>query len=52
MENVDKRFTVPKWILIDQPKITQMPKKKYLSKLSAQAQKFGILFKKGFKGHP
>ena len=27
-------------------------KKKYLSKLSAQAQKFGILFKKGFKGHP
>ena len=26
--------------------------KTYLPKLSAQAQKFGILMKKGFIGHP
>ena len=25
MENIDKGFTVPKWVLINQPKIPQMP---------------------------
>ena len=25
MENMDKGLTVPKWVLIDQPKIPQMP---------------------------
>ena len=45
MENMDKGLTVPKWVLINQPKIPQI----YLPKLSAQAQKFGILMKKGFR---
>ena len=49
MENMDKGLTVPKWVLIN-------PQKKYpkicLPKLSAQAQKFGILMKKGFIGRP
>jgi hypothetical protein len=26
MENMDKGFTVPKWVLINRPKIPQMPK--------------------------
>ena len=48
MENMDmdKEVTVPKWVLIVRPKKTQMPN------LSAQAQKFGILMKKGFIGRP
>ena len=25
MENLDKRLTVPKWVLMNQPKIPQMP---------------------------
>ena len=25
MENMEKRLTVPKWVLINQPKIPQMP---------------------------
>ena len=25
MENMDKQLTVPKWVLINQPKIPQMP---------------------------
>ena len=37
MENMDKELTVPKWVLIVWPKITQM-----LQKMSAQAQKFEI----------
>ena len=49
MENMDKGFTVPKWVLINQPKIPTM-----LQNLSAQivyqAQKFGIFMKKGFIG--
>ena len=34
---MDKGLTVPKWVLIDQSKIPQLPK------LSTQAQKFRIL---------
>ena len=49
MENMDKGLTVPKWVLINQPKIPQMLQN-YLLKLSVQAQKFGILMKKGFIG--
>ena len=41
---MDKGLTVPKWVLIVQPKIPQMPPK-FRSNLSAQAQEFGI-FKK------
>ena len=41
MENMDKGLNVPKWVLIVQPKISQM---------SAQAQKFWISMKKGFIG--
>ena len=43
MENMDKGLTVPKWVLINRLKISQI----YLPKLSAQAQKFGIFMKKG-----
>ena len=41
MENMDKGLTVPKWVLIVQPKIPQMPQN-----LSAQAQKFEIFNEK------
>ena len=47
MEKTDKGFTVPKWVVISGPKIPQMPQN-----LSAQAQKFVILMKKGFMGRP
>ena len=47
MENMDKELTVPKWVLINRPKIPQMPQNLY-PKLSAQAPKFGIVMKKGF----
>ena len=43
MENMEKGLTLPKYLKC--PKI-------YLPKLSAQAQKFGILMKKGFIGRP
>ena len=39
---MDKGLTVPKWVLINQPKIPQMPK--------AQVQKFGISMKKASWG--
>ena len=42
MENMDKGLTVPKWVLINRPKYSKCPKI-HLPKLSAQAQKFGIL---------
>ena len=41
MKNMDKGFTVPKWVMIVRPKIPQMP-----LILSAQTQKFRILMKK------
>ena len=41
------RLTAPKRVLINRPKIPQMPQN-----LSAQAQKFGISMKKGFIGRP
>ena len=44
MENMDKGLTVPKWVLIVPPKISQI--------LYAQAQKFGILMKKVFIWRP
>ena len=47
MENMDKELTVPKWVLINWPKIPQI----YQPKLSAQAQKFVISMKKGFIGN-
>ena len=53
MENRDKGLTVPKLLLIVQPKVPQMPHNCLPKhKLSAQAQKFGILMKKGFIGRP
>ena len=42
MENKDKELTVPKWVLINQPKIPKV----YTPQLSVLAQKFGILMKK------
>jgi hypothetical protein len=47
MGNMNKELTVPKWVLIVQPKIHQMPQN-----LSAQAQNFWISMKKGFFGRP
>jgi hypothetical protein len=47
MENMDKVLTVPKLVLIVQPKISQMPQN-----LSAEAQKFWISMNKGFIGRP
>ena len=41
MKNMDKGLTVQKWVLINRPKILQMPQN-----LSAQAQKFEISIKK------
>ena len=49
MENMNKGLTVPKWMLINWPKYLKGPEI-YLPNLSAQAQKFGILMKKGFIG--
>ena len=49
MENMDKGLTVPKWVLIVQMKNPKCPRI-YLPNLSAQAQKFWILMKKGFIG--
>ena len=45
MKNTDKELTVPKWVLIVQPKILQMPQK-FQPKMSAHAQKFEIFEKK------
>ena len=50
MENMDNGLTVSKLVLINRPKITQMPKI-CLPNLFAQAQKFGILMEKGFIGY-
>ena len=52
MENMDKGLTVPKWVLTNQSKVPQILTypKIYLSKLSAQAQKFGISIKKALSG--
>ena len=47
MENIDKGLIVPKWVLINQTKLPQMPQN-----LSAQAQNFGVSMKKDFIGHP
>ena len=52
MEKMDKELTVPKWMLINWPKIPQMPQNVSAQKLSAQAQRFGISMKKGIIGRP
>ena len=44
MENMDKELTVPKWVLIVWPKISQMPQN-ISAQMSAQAQKFKIFEK-------
>jgi hypothetical protein len=49
MENMDKGLTVPKWVLINCKKYLKCTEI-YLPKLSAQAQKFGILTKKASLG--
>ena len=45
MENMDKEFNVPKWVLIVWSKYRKCPRI-YQLNLSAQAQKFWILMKK------
>jgi hypothetical protein len=47
MENMDKGLTVPKWMLIVQPKIPQMPQN-LSAQLSVKAEKFWISMKTGF----
>jgi hypothetical protein len=47
MEKMDKGLTVPKWVMINRPKMPKMPQN-----LSAQAQKFEISMKKGLIGRP
>ena len=47
MENMDKGLNVPKWVLINWPKIPHMSQN-----VSAQANKFWISMKKGFIGRP
>ena len=47
MENMNRGLRVLKWVRINRLKTPQIPKN-----LSSQAQKFGILMKKGFIGHP
>jgi hypothetical protein len=51
MENMDKGLTVPKWVLINWPKMSRMPEI-HLHKLSAQAQDVEILMKKDFIERP
>ena len=41
MENMDKGITVPKWVLINRPKKTQIPQT-LSAKVSAQAQKASL----------
>ena len=49
MENTDKGLIVPKWVLLNWPKIPQITKI-YLPKLSAQDQTFDISIKQGSLG--
>jgi hypothetical protein len=51
MENMDKGLTVPKWLLIVQPKIPQMPQNLF-AQFVCPSQKFWISMKKGFIGRP
>ena len=52
MENMDKELSVQKYISADKSaKNTPNATKLICLKLSAQAQEFGILMKKGFIGY-
>ena len=51
MKNVNKGLTIPKWVLINQPKILLMLQN-LSAKFSTQAQNFGISMKKGSIGRP
>ena len=51
MENIDKGLTVPKCLLINRPKIPQMPQNLSVQ-IVCPSPKFGISMKKGFIGHP
>ena len=48
MENMNKEPTVPKWVLINRPKLSQMPQIFSAQFVSAQAQKFGIFEESSF----
>ena len=51
MENMDKKLTVPKWVLIVRPKIPQMLKKKFIPK-RLPMPKNSRLKKKSLSGCP
>ena len=49
MDNMDKGQTVPKWVLINRPKIPQLPQN-LSARILCQAQKFLISIKKASLG--
>jgi hypothetical protein len=51
IENMDKGVTVPKWALIVQPKISQMPQNLF-AQFVCPSPKFLDFNKKGFIGRP
>ena len=50
MENMDKESTVSKWVLINWPKMPEIPQNLFAQIGSAKAQNFGTSMKKGFNG--
>jgi hypothetical protein len=51
MKNIKKGLTVPKWVLLNQPKIPQISQN-LSDNIFCPRQEFGILVKKGFIGRP
>ena len=52
IENMDKGLTVPKWVLINWPKIPQMPQNYLSAQFVCPSQKVLNLNEKGFIGRP
>ena len=48
---MEKRLTVPKWVLIVRPKIPQIPQNLF-SQFGQFTQQFEMSLKKGFIGRP
>ena len=46
MENIDKELTVPKWVLVVQPKIPQMPQKISVQNVCPSTKVWDFLKKK------
>ena len=52
MENMDKGLTVPKWVLINQPKIPQMPQNLSAQNVCPSPKVWDLGEKKDFIGRP